>query len=628
MTGFGADLKNKKGWDNMKKAVVYILCLILCLGALNSCKGQDDGGNPGITVTPEANGNDSGTAGTFPDTPADGAVTPTVTPDAGAVTEVPKPTEEILPTENPEGGENGNGQTTGDNDADVPSENGNTDTSGESYGGFYTYGVGTDRQDIHAEDAEEKIVAHVSIPTVVYYGPSEQIKKGIDEMNAYFRETGTRQYGLLKEIVSYLDEDSVNQAEEYNYLCESSLYGVRSDNVVFSGIISEATYTGGVHPDYGYETVNISGISGKELSLSEVFKDREKLAEELVRKLSEKYPDTKFFNLEEDIKKEVEEERISFLVGYSGISFFFSPYELASFADGILDVSFSFEEYGDIIEDNIKKTPQVMNIRLIPEVPYYLDADGDGTEDCLRLTLNVRTEEYSAGDFTYHVDYADQLTITVNGKKVLDHRFPEYSYDATFYLMQNEEGEKYFYIRNACDSEDYFIEGFRCTKGKFVNIGTVAENLQGCTEECEGWAGSDLRTIYMDYIFNPYSIPVVTTTDIVGSIQVRTDSYIDSDGGFEPRTPISEFINDRFLTTKEEILCAKADENGTLLEENLLLPAGTELQPVRTIGKEGVLFADMSSENYYYMEFTFKEYRYYVNDKPIEEVFDGVYYYG
>ena len=88
------------------------------------------------------------------------------------------------------------------------------------------------------------------------------------------------------------------------------------------------------------------------------------------------------------------------------------------------------------------------------------------------------------------------------------------------------------------------------------------------------------------------------------------------------------FINDRFLTTKEEILCAKADENGTLLEENLLLPAGTELQPVRTIGKEGVLFADMSSENYYYMEFTFKEYRYYVNDKLIEEVFDGVYYYG
>ena len=592
----------------MKKFTIYFLCVLFCMGILTACAGNDDN-NTKVTATPGISDTDSTGTGSTSDT----TVIPTESPAASAT-----------PTEAPD-----------DNDAptvtDTSAPDGEDgyeqyDAYGECCLGFYPYSSGTDQQDIHTPEPDDRIVGHVSIPVVEYYGPVEKIGKAVEEMNASFRDTGTRQCSSIKELLPYMTEDELENAEEYNYYYEGKFHGVRSDKDLFSGILEDSFYTGGAHGYTGYGAINISGLTGEYLTLSDVFTDKEKLAEVLVAEIREAYPDTSFFDLEETVKQEVEEERIEFLVGYTGVSFLFSPYEIASFADGLLTVSLPFNKYGDIISDSVKAVPDVMNMELTTYVPYFLDVDGDGEEDRLELSLNINFEEYSAGDFKYYVEYADRLDVTVNNKKVLSHQFEEYSYDEQFFLMQNENGEMYFYIKSACASEDYSVEGYKCEKGKFTGIDNVAENLQGSIAEIEGWGEADTRIVYLSYIFNPYSIPVVETTDVVGTVQTRTDSHIDSDGYFAPWSVKSDFIGEVHLTTLQDITCTRADESGFFLEENITLPAGTELEALWTAGNQGVLFKNMASEEYYYVDFAFRDYHYYVNDNTIEEIFEGIQY--
>ena len=149
--------------------------------------------------------------------------------------------------------------------------------------------------------------------------------------------------------------------------------------------------------------------------------------------------------------------------------FLFSPYELASFADGALFAAISFEEALELFQPKYLEIPERYTAQLLQMTPFLFDLDDDGSfeEICVtnreqkeegayvELCIAIDGKEYSEEVFTnpdhFLLEGRTELLSTLSGVK-------EYCVDETG--MPRTESE-YLTVENGVGLEDYqlFIQG-------------------------------------------------------------------------------------------------------------------------------------------------------------------------
>lgn len=195
----------------------------------------------------------------------------------------------------------------------------------------------------------------------------------------------------MAELANSDFKDSPERFQEMYYSYERSLSVRRADELLVSVLITEYSFYGGVHPNTVFYGQSWDKMTGTPLVLSDVLKDTSSLPATLSALISEKYPETHLFveNLEEyltDCLNEKEREdgskySLSWTYDYSGLVFYFSPYELASYADGLLTVSLDTSVFGSLYQDKYLYIPESYAFPVgvsdegMPTVEYDFDSE-------------------------------------------------------------------------------------------------------------------------------------------------------------------------------------------------------------------------------------------------------------
>ena len=162
------------------------------------------------------------------------------------------------------------------------------------------------------------------------------------------------------------------------YTDETTMEVVRADSKLFT-LLGQSYYnSGGAHPSHYTMTINLDVTTGHIMKLSEVVKDSHKLVDVIRNKVYEKYPENKeeienYFlcecaSEEDPFESMMQNNLYSWTITDEGLHIYFSPYEIASYAAGDMDVVITDNDIPDFVQEAYKLTePQYLDSQVTHE---------------------------------------------------------------------------------------------------------------------------------------------------------------------------------------------------------------------------------------------------------------------
>ena len=167
----------------------------------------------------------------------------------------------------------------------------------------------------------------------------------------------------------------------------------RADTLALSLLEYSQSYEGGVHGMYGVLGRNFDARTGKALTIDDVFTDRNELAGAIAAQLRRDYPSASFMEsggvgMAEMVEQLAREGKLNWTLDPCGASFYFNPYLLASYSEGIITTTILFDEYPALFAEKYRRAPKAYCMELRPWLPVRTTfADGSGR------AVNVKTTD-------------------------------------------------------------------------------------------------------------------------------------------------------------------------------------------------------------------------------------------
>lgn len=325
---------------------------------------------------------------------------------------------------------------------------------------------------------------------------------------------------FMADNTEYAMEEEEN--EYFNgYKDDSKMYVQRADDVIVSVKENAYQYTGGAHPMYAMSGLNIDPVTGEQLFITDVVTDFSKLVNVLNDKLIEKYGEETFYSVPEELLCEYTPEQFSWTMGYQGITFYFSPYELAPYAAGTQVVTLWFNEAEEWIDKKYMAAPvggYVAELPMNEEVHVDLNVE-DSKEDVLTIGRNFVEEEVF------------QLSVSINDET--------YCSEETFYYGEMDVslacipyGEKdrfYLYVKFTIETTDLYI--YELTKDGIKFQGSL-ENVRMPGVVLEQWDAYNQTQAYMEQILtNPSEFTMISRMYLMGFMDGTKTYSADSEDG-------------------------------------------------------------------------------------------------
>ena len=355
--------------------------------------------------------------------------------------------------------------------------------------------------------------------------------------------------------------DAATGDDPYYYMAvnSSANYLVRSDNKVFSFEVNDQIYSGGVHGDYMYIGYNFDSKTGKQLLLSDVSSDPEQVIDNSLSFLAANKDYIGLFDDYEETIKNIDIDKINFVMYVDGLELIFNPYEIAPYVAGDIRVFVEYEENALILnEEYWTGLPSNRFINFY----QYDDFDGNGNlgfefmrgSDYYAVITNGMDDEYQ---------YSNGVTIIVNEEAI---NFDPGKFYVVSPFFAEKDGKSYIVIHiQTADSDKMYL--FDVTSGK------TAENL--------GFANGMPETM-----IDPDNFIATVGIDLFDDIYGRTSFKIDDIGQI---VQISDKY-DLWISTKE----LATDIKGKLVTdgkagEEITLKAGDEVAPYVYDGTDSTL---------------------------------------
>lgn len=407
-----------------------------------------------------------------------------------------------------------------------------------------------------------------------------ELNKALDEMNK--TNKGYADQGR-KTFTSYYEDYGI---DEYfsKYETTDILKVLRADKTVLSYLDSWYDYEGGAHGMYTLSGGAIDVATGKVLRLSDVVTDENAFKKEICNKLLEKYDDIVFQENIEEYCREIDlnnEYVPGWSIDYTGVTLYFQPYELASFADGILSVRFSFAEDGKLIDEKYFDVPDEYIIPIPEWDAVYADVDNDGDDEEINLR---QREEYYGDDYEYS---ETKWVIIVDGEEF---EGCPYSYSNNSFLVYSG-GKYYAYMFDISENDYAVLNIIDLAAGKKVGdeYGFGNYGLTGGYDWDDDYSAD--TTIALT---NPKNIVLGSRMNILSTYGATRTYHVDSNGGI---TSDEAFIVDfgALIKPVEDMECDIIDKDGNVVNKGATLPKGTMLRIVRTDGES---YVDLQSDDF------------------------------
>ncbi len=388
---------------------------------------------------------------------------------------------------------------------------------------------------------------------------------------------------------SYLDELEAWATDEYKsygadsfmgpFVMEADMYLRRADRQVLSVVEACYAYEGGAHGNQYYTSVNFDVQTGEHISLDSVIADMDSLPAVLATEVQEKYPDLTFWA--EDLSTVFQDyitpsnaeyaPEFTWTVDYQGVTFYFSDYELGSYADGRQEVLISYTEYPELLNGTyFENVDDYYVIALLDNwAGTDLDLNGDGVTDYVSVHRNYNVD----------TEYCESLTVTVNGNAFTQ---DVYFYDLWSYFVKSGDNN-YLYIQRVAESDYMCVSVFKLTENSVEYVGDFANSLEDFT--------------------NSASFKVAKRMDLLSTYFATADCTVGENGLPVEISDVYTIKGQLILTSTAVIPAELVDEEGLLLGETYEFPVGTAFEFVVTDGETYVdVLADDGQRCRFYTE--------------------------
>lgn len=402
---------------------------------------------------------------------------------------------------------------------------------------------------------------------------------------------------------------------------------LRADDKVFSWQEYLYTYEGGMHGYYAYGGTAFDAQTGKELTLSDVITDEDKfkriVADKLLKDYSELFfsdPISKleYYSLEMNSMDPDSidiEEHFCWSIDYTGVTIYFNPYVLGSFADGAQTVRVAFNEAPEIFNEKYVSDVSTYATGVSVNADRFIDIDGDGKDEMVSITETI--DEY---DETYVVLHA--------GNK--SYECATYDYSRNISLIKTDSAA-YAYIFHTVENDYSILEIIDLKTMKSVGDDWEFSNV-GLPLKYDADYENDIYISMTSPIVNPQCFIMHSRMQALSTYDAYMTYSIGDDGRYVPNSDLYDTNCIFIITAKQDIPCEIVDLDGNVTQSDATIKAGSTVRMVRTNAKNTV---DVQVDAYEFVDerenewdFITTEEQIDLNKAPIYRIhFDDEYFY-
>ena len=282
-----------------------------------------------------------------------------------------------------------------------------------------------------------------------FYGNPEEPVKNISVTLANYSQEKSQDFEKTRR--NMLQQAKLDRNERLKYGATSfpafetnrDLKVRRADSLVVSFQENSSDYMGGVHGMYGISGRSFNAYTGRELKLFDIFTDMNALSEAIKKQLMFDYPNSSFAqgggaSMRETVDRLVRDNHLMWTLDPRGVTFYFNPYLIGSYAEGLFTTTLFFTEYPEIYrKDEYRGGVEWKGPKgYCMEMPLFLT---------MRLSDSPRDERIS-------VSGGEHITIVYCGETLQD---PVPNKEIRPVFVHCNDGKQYLYVDYTNNKKDF-----------------------------------------------------------------------------------------------------------------------------------------------------------------------------
>lgn len=423
-------------------------------------------------------------------------------------------------------------------------------------------------------------------------------------------------YSFRRDKEAEFDEELSWAKEQYDWMAdafsaytdESSLTVRRADTQAVSLLYLHSSYTGGVHPNSFYTALNYDTATGRAIALGDVVSDLDGLKAEMEKRLSDAYGEDIFFGLHDQLQSYTSEQ-FTWTLEPEGLRFYFSPYEMASYAAGTQQVFIGFDEAAAFFSGAYWKQEGdwAMSFSVWEDLTLHQGTDGSG--GILRVE--------PVNDSNYEIS---GLKIVYNGQSLTEEEI--WAFDFTPVLLHSDAFGDFLYVDSTWANDYHMLFVYRLGEDGIAAAGRMNE-----TGFYQSWLETGQAVFRAPT--DPGALLLQRHSSMMSTYEVAMRCRLSESGKPESEKDWFDVPAGHVLTALREMEFPLIDaESGQETGQHGVIPAGAKVTMART---DCHSYVDLAWDGELYRAYiTVGEYGWpeYIDGVELEECFDGTMFAG
>lgn len=428
-----------------------------------------------------------------------------------------------------------------------------------------------------------------------------------------------------EEMVEYMQGD-----DNMQLIAEYAPYVLRADENVVSYEQFYDDYYGGAHGYHSYAGFNFDTKTGKKLDLYDVITGEESVKAGIIQELKNKYasedglvenntPEEDADAFFEYVDSKDQSGAVAWSLGADRLNIYYNPYNIGSWALGIVSVSLPFEKYPDAVKEEYKMGPSDYSVKIGIYADYSADIynDGsfsdvsvypDGTDDYANSALRIQIQDEN-GQVTSRV-FDDMYYFTMEA----------------YYV---KTGNRHFLHVFTHSENDWTADNvYEITNGQIRDLGYV-EGTPALIRYEYNYNEDSLFTNSEDVAAynDPGALYLEKTMNAFSTYSGSRHYHVGSSGLLESNDPYVAGPAEIVVTVKKALTVKKTDASGRENGKTEVIPVGTKLYFYITDNESYVIFR-YDGNQYGKVSMYNSDWPQKINGEELESVLDGLIFAG
>ena len=428
-----------------------------------------------------------------------------------------------------------------------------------------------------------------------------------------------------EEMVEYMQGD-----DNMQLIAEYAPYVLRADENVVSYEQFYDDYYGGTHGYHSYAGFTFDTKTGKKLDLYDVITGEESVKAGIIQELKNKYasedglvenntPEEDADAFFEYVDSKDQSGAVAWSLSADRLNIYYNPYNIGSWALGIVSVSLPFEKYPDAVKEEYKMGTSDYAVKIGIYADYSADIYNDGSFSDVSVYPDG-TDDYANGALRIQIqDENGQVT-----SRVFDDMY--YFTMEAYYV---KTGNRHFLHVFTHSENDWTADNvYEITNGQIRDLGYV-EGTPALIRYEYNYNEDSLFTNSEDVAAynDPGALYLEKTMNAFSTYSGSRHYHVGSSGLLESSDPYVAGPAEIVVTVKKALTVKKTDASGRENGKTEVIPVGTKLYFYMTDNESYVIFR-YDGDQYGKVSMYNSDWPQKINGEGLESVLDGLIFAG